>query len=348
MISFFDYTFEELTKNFLERNISSTSALHLFNWYYKKKKAVPCELRLSNHARNTIYSSFNFDLPKIKSVAESNDRTVKFLISFDDQLSVEAVLIPFQGKYSICLSSQVGCAMNCSFCFTGTQGLSRHLETREIVTQFLVCQNWLTQNRPNDDWISNIVFMGQGEPLHNFNNVRKACSIFTDQRGFSIGPQKITVSTSGYLPGLLKWKEQPLKVNLALSLHATNPKIRESLIPISKKYPLEDVLSTLDQIPLLPKQFFTFEYLMIDGLNDSIKDATELAEVLKLRRSIINLIPFNPFPGSVYQRPTDDKINLFKSILDAYQIPTMIRKTKGDQVLAACGQLNSNKELVMN
>jgi 23S rRNA (adenine2503-C2)-methyltransferase len=231
--------------------------------------------------------------------------------------------------------------MNCSFCFTGTQGLKRSLKTEEIIGQYLKAQEWLLSNRPDDSWISNIVFMGQGEPLHNFESVKAACQIFTSQHGFSIGPQKITVSTSGYKPGLLKWLDRPLGVNLALSLHSTQASIRNELIPINKKYPLDDVLKIIDQIPLQNKQFVTYEYLLVDDLNDSTDDAHQLGELLHLKRALINLIPFNPFPGSKYKRPKLAKIENFKRILDGYKVPTMIRSTKGDQVLAACGQLNT-------
>ncbi|WP_372656129.1 23S rRNA (adenine(2503)-C(2))-methyltransferase RlmN, partial [Halobacteriovorax sp.] len=250
-------------------------------------------------------------------------------------------LIPFNNKYSICLSSQVGCAMKCSFCFTGTQGLKRNLSTSEIVGQFLQSWKWLADNRGEDKRILNIVFMGQGEPLHNFDAVKSACNIFLSKNGTSVGNQKITISTSGYLPGLKRWKDEIPGVNLALSLHSPFAEKRNELIPINKKFKLEEVLSYIDDIPLSKKQFITYEYLLIKDFNDSEVDARKTGELLKGKEAYINLIPFNPFPGTEYQRPTDSVVNNFKDILSEYKIPTLIRMTKGDDVLAACGQLNS-------
>lgn len=366
-LSFYSLTYSELLKLLLAEGFNSTVASHLFNWHYKKKNFSPCELRIAKAAKAFVYENLSFDLPHINQVNEAEDKTVKFLISLDQAQesgeaqnnctrqptdiklrlrpneSIETVLIPFQGKYSLCVSSQVGCGMNCSFCFTGTQGLKRSLKTEEIVGQFLIAQDWLLRNRPNDGWISNIVFMGQGEPLHNFEAVAQACQIFLSQYGLSLGPQKITISTSGWLPGLVKWEASPLNVNLALSLHSTKTNIRNTLIPINKKYPLQNVLETIDRIPLQKKQFVTYEYLLIADINDSSEEAMALGELLKSKRALINLIPFNPFPGSKFQRPSITTIQNFKAILDTFKIPTMIRSTKGDQVLAACGQLTSLK-----
>lgn len=339
--SFYSLTYEHLKIIVSNNGFNPKVASDLFNWHYKKKFFTPCELRISKKSKDYIYENFDFTLPRIHKVYEAEDRTVKFQMRFSTEDLAEAVLIPFQGKYSLCVSSQVGCAMKCAFCYTGTQGFLRHLKTEDIIGQFLVAYEWLKSNRPDDTWISNIVFMGQGEPLHNFDHVKSACEIFLCQHGFSISPQKITVSTSGFLPGLLKWKEKSLGVNLALSLHSTKNNIRNELIPINQKYPLEDVLKTIDEIPLLNKQFVTYEYLLIKDLNDSPEDAEALGQLLAPRRALINLIPFNPFPGSKYQRPDDTNILKFKSVLANYNTPAMIRTTKGDSILAACGQLKA-------
>lgn len=184
--------------------------------------------------------------------------------------------------------------------------------------------------------------MGQGEPLHNFDAVKKACEIFLSQHGASIGVQKITVSTAGYIPGLKKWNQEMPGVNLALSLHSPFEEKRSELIPINKKYPLDVVLRYIDKIPLHKKQFITYEYLLIKDCNDSPDDATKLGTILAGKSAYINLIPFNSFPGSCYERPDLDKIEKFKEILDTFKLPTLIRSAKGDDVLAACGQLNSN------
>ncbi len=339
--SFFNLTYEELHCLMKEYSFNESAPAVLFNHYYKKKNIGPCTKDISKKAFSYLNEKFEFGLPKIAEVHEASDKTVKFLYELKDGKKVESILIPFHNKYSICLSAQVGCAMKCSFCFTGTQGLKRNLETSEIIGQFLKAWHWLRSNRPKEERILNIVFMGQGEPLHNFDSVKSACEIFVSQYGTSIGYQKITISTSGYIPGLARWKEEIPGVNLALSLHSPIEEKRNELIPINRKYPLSEVLEYIDNIPLAKKQFVTYEYLLIENFNDSVEDAKKTGELLKGKRAYINLIPFNTFPGSKYKRPCLDKVIAFKSVLDGYNIPTLIRDTKGDDVLAACGQLNT-------
>lgn len=314
----------------------------LFNWHYKKKQTTLCQHKISHASSAFMAANFDFSLPEIHTVSESEkDRSVKFLFKLADNNKVETVLIPFNQKYSICLSSQVGCAMNCSFCFTGEQGLKRNLTTAEIIGQFLQAWRWLAANRPGEERILNIVFMGQGEPLHNFDAVKKACEIFLSQHGTSIGIQKITISTAGFIPGLQRWSREIPGVNLALSLHSPFAEKRDQLIPLNKKYPLHEVLAYIDEIPLQKKQFVTYEYILIKDFNDAPEDAEKLGVLLTGKRAYINLIPFNPFPGSRYLPPDLNTIEHFKTVLDTYNIPTLIRGTKGDDVLAACGQLNS-------
>lgn len=288
-----------------------------------------------------LSEELSFDLPQVDRVQESSDKTVKFLMKLSDGQKVETVLIPFNQKYTICLSSQVGCAMNCSFCFTGTQGLKRNLKIDEIVGQFLGAQKWLSENRPDDDRILNIVFMGQGEPLHNFDAVKKACEIFLANNGICLATHKITISTSGYLPGLLRWKDEMPDVNIALSLHSPFVEKRNELIPINRKYPLEKVLELVDAIPHGKNRFVTYEYLLVKDFNDTDLDAHTTGALLAGKKAYLNIIPFNPFPGARYERPDFDRIESFKKILESYQIPTLVRTTKGDEILAACGQLNT-------
>jgi 23S rRNA (adenine2503-C2)-methyltransferase len=339
--SFYQYSLAELQSLFGENNLPDTGPGLLFNWHYKKRKNDPCIQNLAKKSIEFVRDNMSFDLPLIAMVDESEDRTVKFLFKFLDGRKVETVLIPFNKKYTICLSSQVGCAMNCSFCYTGTQGLARHLDASEIIGQFLVAQNWLTKNRPTDDKILNIVFMGQGEPLHNFDAVKKACEIFLCQHGTSFAREKITISTAGYLPGLKRWKDEMPDVNIALSFHSPFMDKRNKLIPINKAYPLAEVMSFVEQIPKGKNRFVTYEYLLIKDFNDSEVDAKATGEMLKGKNAYLNLIPFNPFPGTEYKKPEIENVIKFKSILDSYKIPTLIRKTKGDEILAACGQLNT-------
>ncbi len=339
--SFYDLSYQDLFNTLQSEGLNTTAASLLFNWHYKKREQSPCTENVSKENIKFIAENLDFSLPKISKVLEAQDRTVKFLFELADGNKVETVLIPFNEKYSICLSSQVGCAMNCAFCYTGTQGLTRNLKTSEIVGQFMMAYQWLRENRPTEQRVLNIVFMGQGEPLHNFDPVKKACEIFLSSHGTSLGHQKISISTSGYIPGLKRWADEIPGVNLALSLHSPFTAIRNELIPINKKFPLEEVLSYIDTVPLRKKQFVTYEYLVIKDFNDSAKDAHATANLLKDKRAFVNLIPFNPFPGTEYQRPELEVVMNFKSILDTYQIPTLVRGTKGDDVLAACGQLNS-------
>ncbi|MDD3813161.1 MAG: 23S rRNA (adenine(2503)-C(2))-methyltransferase RlmN [Desulfocapsaceae bacterium] len=339
--SFYDLNHSDLETVLNQNDLNRSAAAILFNWHYKKKEEAQCHEKIAKGSLAFFQNNFDFSLPAIETVHESEDRTVKFLFKLKDNHTIETVLIPFHNKYSICLSSQVGCAMNCSFCSTGTQGLTRNLATSEIVGQFLQAWRWLAKNRPGEERILNIVFMGQGEPLHNFDAVKKVCEIFLSKHGTSIGVQKITISTAGYIPGLQRWSREIPGVNLALSLHSAFAEKRNQLMPINMKYPLAAVLAHIDQIPLHKKQFVTYEYILIKDFNDSAADAQKLGTVLAGKSAYINLIPFNSFPGSQYKRPDVDKVEKFKEILDTFKIPTLIRIAKGDDVSAACGQLNS-------
>lgn len=339
--SFYQYKFSDLTDLLIENDLSASGATLLYNWHYKQKQIEPCSHNLAHKTIQFIEENFCFELPEIVDTQLSTDHTVKFLMKMHDGHKVETVLIPFQSKYTICLSTQVGCAMKCSFCFTGTQGLKRHLKTEEIIGQFIVADRWLREHRPQDQLLKNIVFMGQGEPLHNFDAVKSACEIFLDQHGTSIGVQKITISTAGYLPGLIRWNAEMPGVNIALSLHSPFTDKRNELIPINQRYPLADVLNYIDQIPLKRKQYIIYEYLLIKNYNDTEVDAHATAQLLKGKQAIINLIPFNPIPGSDYQRPESGQVEIFQKILESYKLPALIRGTKGDDILAACGQLNT-------
>lgn len=339
--SFYQYNFRQLTQLLEENNLSTSGASLLYNWHYKQKQIEPCTHNLALVTQAFINQNCNFDLPVIVETQISDDHTVKFLMEMKDGNKVETVLIPFQSKYTICISTQVGCAMKCSFCFTGTQGLKRHLKTEEIIGQFIMADRWLKQNRPDDQQLKNIVYMGQGEPLHNFDAVKLANEIFLDQHGTSVGVQKITVSTAGFLPGLERWNNEMPGVNIALSLHSPFTEKRNELIPINQRYPLADVLAYLDTIPLKRKQYIIYEYLLIKNYNDTEIDAHATGELLKGKQAIINLIPFNPFPGSHYQRPDQSQVEIFQKILESYKLPALVRGTKGDDILAACGQLNT-------
>ncbi len=312
----------------------------LFQHLYKNK----IDQELSRSFLEELKESFDFHLPTISKISASKDGTIKFLMSLKDDYKIETVLIPFHKKYTICLSSQVGCAMNCSFCFTGKMGLKRHLKAEEIIGQYLVALKYLQSLGTTKVKTPNVVFMGQGEPLHNYEEVKKSIHIMLEPMGLGLGPRQITLSTAGYLPGIKKLADFP-PINVALSLHSPFNQMRSELIPINQHYPLEDIFSELDKLDLKKRQFITYEYLLIKDFNDRDEDASELALWLKPRKALVNLIAFNPFPGSQYKRPESIDVENFKQKLVHYKLRTMVRTTKGSEVLAACGQLNTREEI---
>ncbi|MCE3012275.1 MAG: 23S rRNA (adenine(2503)-C(2))-methyltransferase RlmN [Proteobacteria bacterium] len=341
MRSFYGFTLEGLRMALTQAGLAPIGAARLFNWHYKHKHTEACTTDLAQATIQFVKDHISFDLPQIEQVQESDDRTVKFLFRLADGKKVETVLIPSFKKYGICLSSQVGCAMKCSFCHTGLQGLERHLETSEIVGQYLAAQGWLNEHRPSNNRIATIVFMGQGEPLHNFDAVKGAIEIFLSQYGLSLAADKITISTAGFLPGLKRWKDEMPDVNIALSLHSTITEKRNKLIPINAKYPFQEIIALVDELPKKSKAVVIYEYLVTKGFNDSEADARHLGETLKGKRAFVNLIPFNPFPGADYERPERSGVDAIKKILEDYGVPSLVRYTKGSDILAACGQLNS-------
>lgn len=333
-ISLHSLLLRELNELLINNSFSPYIANDVYANLYKKKK-----IKLSQKAEEFL-QQFDSSLPEIVSVNKSEDGTIKFLVQFEDGKKVETVLIPFFKKFTVCLSSQVGCAMKCSFCYTGTQGLTRHLKASEIIGQYLCAKKYLEDHISKEAMTPNIVMMGQGEPLHNFEEVQRALEIMLEPYGLALGPRQITLSTAGFIPGIKKFNLMP-KVNLALSLHSPFNDIRKTLIPITGQYPIEDIFSALDDVKLMKRQFVTYEYLLIDGLNDRDEDVDELARLLGKRKAIINIIPFNPFPGSAFKRPSPEKVDLFKEKLVSRKLRTMVRTTKGSDILAACGQLVS-------
>ncbi len=280
--------------------------------------------------RATI-SSF---VPEAEEV--STDGTRKFLFRLSDGNSVETVLIPMDGdRNTLCISTQVGCAMQCSFCFTGTFGLQRNLETAEIVNQ--VCA--VRKKYP----VNNIVLMGMGEPLHNLENVIKALEILYAEAGFAYGTRKVTLSTSGLVPEMLELGRR-IKVNLAVSLNATTDAVRDELMPVNRRYPLSQLMEACRRYPLAPHQRITFEYILIQGVNDSLEDAKRLVKLLHGIKAKVNLIPFNEHSGSDFKTPNEESIRAFQVYLLDRQIVAVRRAGKGQDISAACGQLKGKLE----
>jgi 23S rRNA (adenine2503-C2)-methyltransferase len=343
--SFFDLTFDELKALLKEQGLTAFGANQVFDWVYKKWAFEP--EHWSNVARATkefLAAHYDFKLPAIVWDGLSKDGTRKFLVKMSDGQTVEAVAIPARDRLTLCVSSQVGCAVGCTFCHTATQGLKRHLKPSEVVGQFMAVQQWLWSNVSAEEKLTNIVYMGQGEPLHNFENMKKATLIFMSERGLGLGQRRITLSTSGLVPAIEKMAEDFPPVNIALSLHSARNDVRTELMPINKVYDLERLFTAIKKIPLKAHRRITYEYLLIEGMNDTLEDVEALAKLLNSKESKINLIPFNEFPGSKYKRPSQTRIMWFLDQMIKKGFTCTIRTTKGSDILAACGQLKSEYE----
>ncbi len=343
--SFFDLSFEELKVLLVERGFSPFGATQMFDWVYKKWTHNPDEWsNVSKAAREFFKENYDFSLLKVVWNGLSKDGTRKFLVKMVDGQTVETVAIPARDRLTLCISSQVGCAVGCTFCHTATQGLKRHLKTSEVVLQYVTIQKWLMDHVHPEEKLTNIVYMGQGEPLHNFENMKKATNIFMSERGLGLGQRRITLSTSGLVPAIEKMADDFPPVNIALSLHSARNNIRTELMPINKVYDLERLFAAIKKIPLKAHRRITYEYLLIEGLNDTLEDVVALAGLLNSKESKINLIPFNEFPGSKYKRPSEQKIMWFLDQMIKRGFTCTIRTTKGSDILAACGQLKSEFE----
>jgi 23S rRNA (adenine2503-C2)-methyltransferase len=345
--SFFDLTFDELKNLLTTKGFSAFGATQIYDWVYKKGELTPENWsNVAKGAKEFLTDNYDFSLLKIVWNGLSKDGTRKFLVKMNDGQTVETVAIPARDRLTLCVSSQVGCAVGCTFCHTATQGLKRHLKPGEVVGQFLTVQKWLADNVGPEEKLTNIVYMGQGEPLHNFENMKKATQIFLHERGLGLGQRRITLSTSGLVPSIEKMAEDFPPVNIALSLHSARNDVRTELMPINKVYDLERLFTAIKKIPLKAHRRITYEYLLIEGLNDQMEDVEALANLLNSKESKINLIPFNEFPGSKYKRPTNDRILWFLDQMIKRGFTCTIRTTKGSDILAACGQLKSEFEKV--
>lgn len=295
---------------------------------------------LSKALRQHLAEISVIELPEIAYAQQSTDGTRKWLLRLSCGNCIETVFIPEDDRGTLCVSSQVGCALNCDFCSTGKQGFNRNLSTAEIIAQVWIAARQLsTEQGHHDRKVTNVVMMGMGEPLLNFDNVVKALNLMMNDFAYGLSKRRVTLSTAGVLPALRKLAEVS-DVSLAVSLHAPNDELRDILVPINKKYPIKELMAVCkDYFPADSRRKVMFEYVMLDGVNDSEANAYELVKILKSVPSKVNLIPFNPFPGAPYKRPSQARIDKFRDILLAHSIHTITRKTRGDDIDAACGQL---------
>jgi 23S rRNA (adenine2503-C2)-methyltransferase len=311
-------------------------ARQLMKWLYQLNAGSFEEMtNLSKAFRIQIRELARIVDPKIERIQTSKDGTKKILLRLEDGLFIESVLIPGKNHWTICVSTQAGCRMGCKFCMTGKQGFKRNLLPSEITGQI----SMLRANMPEGDNIKNIVMMGMGEPLANYENTLKAIKIITSDFGFGFSNRKITVSTCGIAP-MINQLGKDICVNLAISLNAPDDKTRSYLMPINKRYHIEILLDACRKYPMPGRRMLTFEYILIAGINDSPEDAEKLARLLKGIRCKLNLIAFNEFPGSTFKTPSQDVIQAFQQILLNHHYTSIIRASKGSDILAACGQLS--------
>lgn len=304
----------------------------IFRWIYQRGvTSFAAMTDLSKDFRGELEQRATISDWSPEAVETSQDGTSKLLFRLDDGQAVESVRIPMEGgRTTLCISTQVGCAMRCSFCLTGAFGLVRNLTAAEIVNQ--VCAAAKEGN------INNIVLMGMGEPLDNLDNVIKAVSILNEDNGFGFGARKVTLSTSGLVPAMRELAKRT-RVNLAVSLNATTDEVRDRLMPINRRYPLRELMAACRDFPLPPSQRITFEYILIKGVNDSVADARRLVKLLHGIKAKINLIPFNEHEGSAFLSPSEDALQDFQSCLLDRNMVAIRRSSKGQDISAACGQL---------
>ncbi len=342
-----NFTKSELEEEFIKLGEKPFRARQVWNWFYTKGVKSFAEMgNISKEIRNILDENFSLSRPEISKDLISFDGTRKCLIKFSDSREVEFVFIPEETRATLCISSQVGCTLSCKFCHTGTQTFVRNLEAGEIVAQILMAKDLIDDWNKSNSCLTHIVFMGMGEPFFNYDNVAKAVKILNDEDGLSISSRRITISTSGLVPEILRSASE-LKTNLAISLHATNDALRTEIMAINKRYPLKDLLGackTYNQFN--PGKKITFEYVMLRGVNDGEGQANELVGLIKKfnLNAKINLIPFNPWGGCGYNSSDLVTIERFQRILKDAGLISPIRKTRGDDVLAACGQLRSESE----
>ena len=334
-----DFSLSQLTDFVESLGLPTYRGSQIFAWLYRPNITDFSQMTdLTKDLRETLAARASFDWPEIADVERSKDGTVKYGFKLKDNNYIESVLIPEDGRNTLCVSSQVGCAMGCEFCLTGGMGFKRNLSPGEIVGQVVRVRNRLHDDEDTESVLNNLVFMGMGEPLANFDNLLVALEILIYQRGLNFSDRRITVSTCGLVPKI-KELGQKTRVNLAVSLHSVDDSIRSKLMPINNKYPVAELLEACKNFPMPKRKRIMFEYILIKDLNDSVSDAEILAERLRDIPCKINLLPYNETSALSYQRPSDKKIELFQETLWKAGYTVLVRSSRGSDISAACGQL---------
>ena len=330
-----NYSLEELTKLVISNGFQSFRAKQLYTWLYKKNEDDPYKMKnLSTKFQNYINSNTLIKVLEIDKIVSTNcKQTNKFLLKTLDGNLIESVSIIDNHRHTVCISSQIGCNVDCDFCATASMGLIRNLETAEIIEQLIIIKKQIT------DPITNIVFMGMGEPFLNYTRVLQAADIFHDSSAFNIASKKITISTSGILPKIKQFVSEKRKYSLAISLNSINEEVRTKLMPLNKKWPINEIVKYL-RVNYKNRKNLMFEYVLIKGINDSIEDAKNLSDILAGYSCTVNVIPYNDIKG-IYKRPTNESIDLFTKVLHENQkkYKVTVRWSKGDDIAAGCGQL---------
>jgi 23S rRNA (adenine2503-C2)-methyltransferase len=331
-----DFTLEEMEKFISSAGKEKFRAQQIMKWLHQSGSLSFNDMTtLSRDFREKLAAIARIQRPEIVKILTSQDGTKKALLRLEDGLFIESVLIPGKSHWTICISTQAGCAMGCEFCLTARQGFKRNLTPAEIVGQLIA----LKHETPEGAAINNIVMMGMGEPLANYDSTLKSIQILTCDFGLGISNRKITVSTCGLAPQIVQLGRD-ICINLAVSLNAPDDETRNRLMPVNQKYPLEVLLEACKKYPMPGRRLLTFEYILIEGVNSSLRDAEKLAALLKNQRCKLNLIVFNEYPGSPFKSPSLNDVEAFQQILLDRHFTTMIRKSKGSDILAACGQLS--------
>lgn len=359
-VNLLDFNAKNLASFCAEIGEKSFRAKQLLRWIHQSSEANFADMNnLAKVLRRKLSAIAVVEPPQVISEHISSDGTRKWLLAVGAGNEIEMVFIPESSRSTLCISSQVGCALECTFCSTGRQGFNRNLRVGEIIGQLwwankvlrashkeiasksehFVDESKVVQSAGNSHTVSNVVMMGMGEPLANFENVVTALDLMLDDNAYGLSRRRVTVSTSGLVPAMDRLRER-CPVALAVSLHAPNDKLRDQLVPINKKYPIKELLAACQRyLETAPRDFITFEYVMLAGVNDSVAQARELVKLVRETPCKFNLIPFNPFPNSGYERSSLEVTYRFRDVLMQADLVTTVRKTRGDDIAAACGQL---------